>query len=221
MPAMNPAVEQAIVRQLQKPAPFTDEDLARVVMLAVLRPTGLDGMERLSRLRALVITGYGGRDLDALAGLAISTMDIRVSAVDNLEIVTQLPRLRTLIVKNCAVEEIDVLAESEHRVDELDLTGNPLSEHAYTEVLPHLGERIDRSLLFSSEREWRLTRRLHASGLPFGYYRDTDGYHLCRPGLRYTDTPDGDHLTIEPDELERILDRDPSQIPGLFASYDE
>jgi hypothetical protein len=28
MPAMNPAVEQAVVRRLQKPAPFTDEDLA-------------------------------------------------------------------------------------------------------------------------------------------------------------------------------------------------
>ncbi|MEV6345897.1 hypothetical protein [Actinoplanes sp. NPDC051851] len=222
MPADDPAVIEAIEHQLQKGEPFSDGELASIDVLAVVFPASLAGIERISGLQTLVILGYGGRSLDVLAGLGLGVLDVRVSSVDSLDVVTQLPQLRTLSVNNCAVEEIDVLADGEHIVDELDLTGNPLSDRAYNDVLPRLRERISESLVFSGEREWRLTRRLYAAGLPFDYYyhRRAGGYRLCRPGLAYTSAPDADHLRIEPDDLEAILDRNPSELLGMFPTYD-
>ncbi|MFD1048980.1 hypothetical protein ACFQ1S_27305 [Kibdelosporangium lantanae] len=113
----------------------------------------------------------------------------------------------------------DVLAEAGREFMELDLTGNPLSDRAYYEVVPAVRDRVE-DLRVSGEGEWKLTRRLYAAGLPFDYYRNNHGYWLCRPGLEHTDHPGADHLGIGPDELEAVLDRDPSVIPGMFPVYD-
>ncbi|WP_431934479.1 hypothetical protein [Nonomuraea jabiensis] len=131
-------------------------------------------------------------------------------------VVAELPKLRRLRASNNAIAELNVLAADERDFRELDLTGNPLSDHAYHEVVPGLRERLPH-LRVSDEREWRLSRRLHTAGLPFDYY---EGYWLCRPGLEHTAYPDADHLKIEPGELEELLDRDPSEVPGLFPVYD-
>ncbi|MEW1848071.1 hypothetical protein AB0392_59790 [Nonomuraea angiospora] len=219
MPITDPAVERAIQLQLQRDPPFTEQDLAAVEALAVLSATDISDVPRLTGLRVLHLVGYGGRDLKPLAGMPITVLGVKVSAVSDLTVVAELPRLRRLRAHNNAIAELDVLATDGRDFRELDLTGNPLSDHAYHEVVPALRERLPH-LRVSDEREWRLTRRLHAVGLPFDYYRDDEGYWLCRPGLEHTAYPDADHLKIEPDELEELLDRDPSEIPELFPVYD-
>ncbi|MEU6549141.1 hypothetical protein ABZ915_02495 [Streptomyces sp. NPDC046915] len=219
MTTLDPAIERAIQLQLQRDPPFTRQDLAAVEGLAVLGATDISDLARLTGLRVVRLIAYGGRDLTPLAGLPVTVLEVKVSAVSDLAVVGELPKLRRLRARNNAITEIDVLASDERPFRELDLTGNPLSDHAYHEVLPVLRERQPQ-LRVSGEREWRLTRRLHASGLPFDYYHDDEGYWLCRPGLEHTAYPDADHLEIEPDELEAALDRDPSGIPGLFPAYD-
>jgi hypothetical protein len=220
MATMNPAVERAIQLQLQRDPPFTGQDLATVETLAVLRATDLGDLTGLTSLRALVLIGYGGRDLGPLASLPIVALEVEVGAVSDLSVVAQLPRLRILKARNNAIAEIDVLVADERHFMEVDLTGNPLSDRAYHEVVPRLRERLPQ-LRVSDEREWRLTRRLRAAGLPFDYYRDDEGYWVCRPGLELTAYPNADHLKIEPDELEEVLDRDPAEIHGMFPVYGE
>ncbi|MGW0768972.1 hypothetical protein [Streptomyces sp. NPDC002676] len=217
MTALNPAVERAIQLQLQRDPPFTQQDLAAVEGLAVLGATDISDLARLTGLRVVRLIAYGGRDLTPLAGLSVTVLEVKVSAVSDLAVVAELPKLRRLRARNNAITEIDVLAADERHFLELDLTGNPLSDHAYQEVVPVLHERLPQ-LQVSGEREWRLTRRLYASGFPFDYYRDDEGYWLCRPGLEHTAYPSADHLRIEPDDLEAVLDRNPSEIPGLFPT---
>lgn len=185
----------------------------------MLSATDVGDVAQLTGLRVLRLIGYGGRDLKPLAGLPITILEVKVSAVSDLMVVAELPRLRRLCARNNAITEIDVLTAGERHFLELDLTGNPLSDHAYHDVVPVLRERLPH-LLVSDERAWRLTRRLYEAGLPFDYYRDDEGHWLCRPGLEHTAYPDADHLKIEPDELEDLLDRAPSEIPGLFPVYD-
>ncbi|GAB3870244.1 hypothetical protein ACFQ1S_02515 [Kibdelosporangium lantanae] len=215
---MNPAIERGVELQLQRDPPFTDEDLSTVEALAVQRPTDISDLRRFTSLRVLLLSGYGGDDLHPLADLPISALSIEVSAVSSVAFVAELPSLRRLKVPNNMITEIDALAAYDRGFREVDLTGNPLSDHAYHEVVPVLRERVA-ELRVSGEREWRLTRRLHASGLPFAYYRNDRGYWLCRPGLEHTDMPSADHMGIEPDQLEAVLDRDPTEIPGLFPVH--
>jgi hypothetical protein len=217
---IDPAVERAVQLQLQRDPPFTEDDLTAIEVVAVLLPTDISDLARLTSLRVLRLNGYGGDDLRPLAGLPIGALDIEVSAVSDLAVVAELPTLRRLTVPNNSITEIDVLAADDRRFRELDLTGNPLSDRAYHEVVPRLRDRVA-DLRVSGEREWQLTRRLYAAGLPFDYYRYDDGFRLCRPGLAHTAYPYADHLDIEPDDLEAILDRNPSAIPGMFPVYDE
>jgi hypothetical protein len=217
MPIMNPAVERALQLQLQKDPPFSEEDLSAVPTLGVLRPTDISDLARLTSLQALVLIGYGGHDLAPLAGLPIMSLKVEVSAVRDLGVVAELSELRILKVRNNAIVEVDVLTDCGCDFVELDLTGNPLSDRAYREVVPGLHERLP-GLRVSGEREWRLTRRLYAAGLPFDYYRDNEAYWLCRPGLEHTDFPNADHLKLDPEELEAILDRNPAEIPAMFPA---
>jgi hypothetical protein len=216
MTTLDPAIEQAVQLQLGQDPPFMEEDLATLETLPVLRPTDISDLSRFPALRALVLIGYGGTDLRPLAGLSLVTLDIEVSAVSDLAIIAELPKLRILKARCNAITEIDVLVADERDFMKVDLTGNPLSDRAYHQVVPKLRERVPR-LQLSEEREWRLTRRLYAAGLPFDYYRDDSGsFRLCRPGIEYTPNPNADHLAIEPDELEAVLDRDLTEIPGMF-----
>ncbi|RGC65802.1 Leucine Rich repeats (2 copies) [Micromonospora sp. MW-13] len=219
MPGLDAAVERALQLQLQQAPPFSEQALASVERLGVLRPVDITDLARLTNLRTLILVGYGGQDLSPLAGLPIVSLEIEVSAARGLEVIADLPTLRILRAKNNAISDIDVLNEGEHRFVEIDLTGNPLSDRGFREVVPQLHDRVP-ELRVSGEREWSLTRRLYAAGLPFDYYRDENGYWLCRPGLRYTDFPNADHLKIDPEEIEAILDRDPATIPAMFRNYE-
>ncbi|MFE1268268.1 hypothetical protein [Streptomyces sp. NPDC058758] len=218
MPTLEPQVERAVQRRLQKPPPFTDDDLAQLEGLAVVFPHDLSDLARFPMLRTLRVVGYGGRDLASLTGHPhLSSLSMEFSALVDVSVVRTLPMIRRLLLPRNAIEDISALRSGLPRLREVDLTGNPLSEESYRTVIPELRQRIEEAAAVSEEREWQITRRLYAAGVPFDYFRKGGKYFLCRPGLAFTDTPDAGHAEIAPDELEAVLRRGADEVHKLFA----
>ncbi|MGX1542746.1 hypothetical protein [Streptomyces adustus] len=218
MPALEPQLERAVQRRLQRNPPFSDDDLAQLDTLAVLFPRDLSDLARFPMLRTLHVVGYGGRDLSALAGQPrLATLSMEFSALADVSAVQTLPMIRRLKLPLNAIEDITALRSGLPKLREVVLTGNPLSEESYREVVPELRQRVRETVTVSEEREWQITRKLYAAGVPFDYFRRGDVYLLCRPGLAFTDTPDAGHAEIGPDELEAVLERGPEEVHKLFA----
>ncbi|GAB3870234.1 hypothetical protein GCM10029964_004380 [Kibdelosporangium lantanae] len=78
-----------------------------------------------------------------LAGVPLEGLVVEVSAVSDLSVVADLPDLLMLSARNNAIVDIDVLAEAGREFMELDLTGNPLSDRAYYEVVPAVRDRVE------------------------------------------------------------------------------
>jgi hypothetical protein len=217
--AFAPAVEAALSKKIGHPPPFTDEELMEVESLVVKNTADLSGLTQLTALRVLILRGYGGTNLAPLAGLPdLSSLTVEFSVISDLSVLPQLP-VHTLILRCNNIEDLRPLLEIRGRDLEIDVRGNPLSEVSYREIAPALREH-GAKVEVSGEREWRLTRRLHSMGLPFGYYDSKEGFRLCRPGLEFTPYPEWDHPRIAPDELERMLDTDPASVHTLFERED-
>jgi hypothetical protein len=218
MPLLEPQVEEAVQRRLQRNPPFSDDDLAQLDTLAVLFPRDLGDLARFPMLKTLHVVGYGGRDLEALAGHPrLASLSMRFSALADISAVQTLPTIRSLQLPLNSIEDITALRSELPKLYEVVLTGNPLSEESYREVVPQLRQRGTETVTVSEEREWQITRKLYAAGVPFDYFRQGDTYLLCRPGLAFTDTPDAGHAEIGPDELEAVLQRGPEEVHKLFA----
>lgn len=218
MPILEPQVEQAVQRRLRKSPPFSDDDIAPLDTLAVLFPRDLSDLTRFPMLTTLHVVGYGGRDLDALTGHPqLATLSMEFSALADISAVLTLPMIRRVQLPLNAIEDITVLRSGLPKLREVDLTGNPLSEESYLEVVPELRQQVRETVTVSEEREWQITRKLHAAGVPFDYFRQGDVNLLCRPGLAFTDTPDAGHAEVGPDELEAILQRGADEVHKLFA----
>ncbi|MDL4776658.1 MULTISPECIES: leucine-rich repeat domain-containing protein [Thermomonosporaceae] len=218
MPLLEPQVEQAVQRRLQGNPPFSDADFAQLDTLAVLFPCDLGDLARFPMLSTLHVVGFGGCDLAALAGHPrLASLSMRFSALADVSAVLTLPMIRRLQLPLNAIEDISALRSGLPKLREVDLTGNPLSEESYCEVVPELRQRVRETVTVSEEREWQITRRLYAAGVPFDYFRHGDTYLLCRPGLAFTGTPDAGHAEIGPDELEAVLQRGPEEVHKLFA----
>lgn len=218
MPLLEPQFEQAVQRRLRRNPPFSDDDIAQLDALAVLFPRDLGDLARFPMLRTLVVVGYGGRDLAALAGhKQLASLSIRFSALADVSVVPTLPMISRLKLPLNAIEDISALRSELPILREVDLTGNPLSEESYREVLPELRLEVRETVTVSEEREWQITRKLHTAGVPFDYFRQGDTYLLCRPGLAFTDTPDAGHVEIGPDELEAVLQQGTEEVHKLFG----
>lgn len=218
MPFLEPQVEEAVQRRLQRDPPFSDDDIAQLDTLAVLFPRELGDLARFPMLRTLHVVGYGGRDLSALAGHPrLASLSMRFSALSDVSALPTLPKIRRLQLPLNAIEDLTALRSELPKLREVVLTGNPLSEESYREVVPELRQRVTETVTVSEEREWQITRRLYAAGVPFDYFRQGDTYLLCRPGLEFTDTPDAGHAEIGPDELEAVLRRGPEEVHKLFT----
>ncbi|MFE4656874.1 hypothetical protein ACFRFJ_09330 [Streptomyces hydrogenans] len=218
MQTLEPQVEKAVQRRLQKNPPFTDDDLAQLDVLAVVFPRDLSDLTRFPMLRTLHVVGYGGRDLAPLTDHpCLASLSMEFSALADVSALRTLPMIRRLLLPLNAIEDVSVLRSGLPRLREVDLTGNPLSEKSYRTVIPELRQRIEETVAVSDEREWQITRKLYAAGLPFDYFRRGDTYLLCRPGLAFTDTPDAGHAVIGPDELEAVLQRGVDEVHKLFA----
>lgn len=218
MSLLDPQIEQAVRRKLQKDPPFSDNDLAQLDALAVLFPRSLADLTRFPKLEALLVIGYGGRDLAPLSNHPqLSTLSVRFSALRDVSAVSTLPMIRRLKLPLNAIEDITVLRSGLPKLREVDLTGNPLSEESYRQVVPELRQKAKETVTVSGEREWQITRKLYAAGVPFDYFQEGDTYLLCRPGLAFTDKPSAGHAEIAPDELEAVLQRGAEEVYRLFA----
>ena len=218
MPHLDPAVERGIELTLQRPGPYTDADLTELESLPVRGPRDLSSLARFTGLRVLLLIGYVGRDLSVLAEHpALENVTVEFSAVADVDALATVRTLSRIYLRANAIEDVSALRTGLPRLREVDLTGNPLSEESYRKVVPELRERARETVTVSGEREWLITRRLYAAGIPFDYFRKGSSYRLCRPGLDYTDMPQANHARIEPDELEAILDRDPARVHDLFG----
>ncbi|QXE33808.1 hypothetical protein KQY30_05385 [Streptomyces sp. GMY02] len=217
MRLLEPQVERAVQRRLQRNPPFSNDDLAQIDTLAVLFPRDLGDLARFPMLKSLHVVGYGGRDLAALAGHPrLAALSMEFSALADISAVRTLPTIRSLQLPLNSIEDITALRFELPKLYEVVLTGNPLSEESYHEVVPELRQRGTEIVTVSEEREWQITRKLYAAGVPFDYFRRGDTYLLCRPGLEFTDKPSAAHAEIGPEELEAVLRRGPEEVHKLF-----
>lgn len=202
------------VRHTQTP---TEDELRTIEKLHVLRARDLSGLESCTSMRHLVLSGCDPVSFQTLTGMR----DLEVAIVEycglkRLDGVEELSdSFLYLKAPNNSIEDLSPLLDCPG-LNRLEVQGNPLSEQSYLEVLPRLRSR-GVQVFASGEREWRLTRRLHEIGLPFSYYHSDEGHQLCRPGLSYTDWPATGHPIIDPDDLERLIDGEPTRIHELFA----
>ncbi|EFL27845.1 hypothetical protein SSOG_07559 [Streptomyces himastatinicus ATCC 53653] len=212
---MEPAIAEAITLEVGHPAPFRDEELDSIMDLVVHHARGSSGLERCKSLRILILSGHGSNKIPDLGGFpALESLTVSDSDVRDIGAVRTAPSLLVLSVERNLVADISPTLECA-RLTLLDVRGNPLSDMSYREVIPELRDKgVD--VQASEEREWALTRALHAAGLPFSYYQYGDHHRLSRPGLTRTDTPEGGHIKITPQELEHLLVTSPSDIEALF-----
>lgn len=77
-----------------------------------------------------------------------------------------MPTIRRLELPLNATEDITALRSGLPKLREVDLTGNPLSEGSYSEVVPEL-RQLSETVTVCEEREWQITRKLHTAGVPF------------------------------------------------------
>ncbi|WP_411082695.1 hypothetical protein [Streptomyces sp. cmx-18-6] len=212
---MDTSVLQSISRSVGHQAPFEDAELGGITSISVTNARTLNGLELLRSLRILIMNGC---DVPSVA-----------------QPLCEMTSLRAVISKNSALRDVSGLGALQldrmdlqrNRIDDLsplldqktlmevNVVGNPLSSHSFRRVIPELTRRGCR-VLHSDEVEWGMGIRLESAGIPFSYYRSQEGYRLCRPGMRFTLTPELNHPVIAPEDLEVLLDEDPSAIPELF-----
>lgn len=213
--ALDPALERAIADKVGHPPPTTAEERESVSSLSVKHARDLTGIADYPALRTLILTGCDPVSLTSLAGLdALVAIRVQFSALRDVVGVPGLPQLLLLTAPANLIEDLTPLLDGP-KLSELDVSGNPLSDESYHVILPELRRRGWR-IVASDEREWQLTRRMHAAGYPFSL-RTTDlGPALSRPGLAFNPVPEDIHPFVSADELEALLDSEPHQLPTLF-----
>ncbi|MDG4791656.1 hypothetical protein O7626_38170 [Micromonospora sp. WMMD1102] len=212
---MDAAIAEWLRLEVGHPEPFWDEELDKIVTFGVRHARSISGLERCRSLEVLVLSGYGCADLPDLSGFSeLSSLKVADSELRDIGPVRTAPSLLVLNVERSLVTDISVTLECTE-LSLLDVTGNPLSDVSYREVLPELRAKgVD--VHASDELDWSLTRALHESGLPFAFYQHADGHRLSRPGLTHSATPEAGHVDITPQELAHLLATSPEEIEPLF-----
>lgn len=216
----DPALQKALERRLGHPAPFTEEELGGVVDLHVWHARSLFGLDRCSDLQLLIAIGCDAAiDLAHLVRLEnLKCLIVRDSGLNTLDALngnSWTTPLSFYTPRNCITDATPLT-----RIPQLqnaDLTGNPLSEHSYRNVVPALRERGTR-VLTSGELEWKVTRQLHEQGIPVSCYKKKGAstFTLCRPGPELTDSPEYGHVSLQQKEVESLLTGNPEGVLRFF-----
>jgi hypothetical protein len=213
---MDPAVSKAITQAVGHEPPSIGKDYGRISDLLVRNTHALTGLDLCTSLEILTIVGsgrMGGKDLSSLESLC--SLSVRDSGMNSLAGLTELSLLSCYLPRNL-IHDIEPLMGIQ-RLQNLDLTGNPLSEESYHHLAPQLSERGCR-VMISGEFKWNVTRHLHSNGVGVSCYRDRQGrYRLCRPGLALTDSPDWGHPVITECDVSSLIEGDPRRALEYFA----
>ncbi|MEW2065925.1 hypothetical protein [Streptomyces sp. NPDC007346] len=211
---LDPALRKSLERAVGHDEPFTDEECKNVTDLHVRHARSLYGLRKFGGLEVLTLVACDPVDLSQAAGLKmLSSLNVRDSGLRSVADIPGLPLISCYAPRNFITDITPLMGAS--RLSNLDLTGNPLSEHSYRELVPRLAEEGCR-VLVSDELEWKLTHHLHKQGVPVSCYRKREDYRLCRPGLEITDSPEYAHPVIQRSDVTSLLSGDPHRVHIYF-----
>ncbi|WP_424862912.1 hypothetical protein [Streptomyces sp. MMS24-I29] len=215
---LNPAILKAVQRTIGHRPPFTPAELESVDDLHISSNEGLAGLDALSSLELLILVACDPVDTAQLSRCkSLSTLTARLTGMADLGGLAELNLLSCYVPQNC-IRDIDPLMNIS-RLRNLDVTGNPLSEHTYNVLIPELRERGCR-VIMSERFEWGITRRFHDAGIPISCYGNKadsrDGYRLGIAGLRFTESPHFGHPYITTSQAEALTKGDLRQAFSHF-----
>ncbi|MEU3218212.1 hypothetical protein [Streptomyces sp. NPDC006971] len=212
--SLDPAVSKAIARATGHEPPHRDEEYKRIQDLHIRHSRDLTGIDRCTSLEILVLVACDPVDTDQLSTLgALNLLRVRDSGLESVSGLSSLSILSCYTPRNLIQDVTPLMSIS--RLRNLDLTGNPLSEDSYHQLIPQLSARGCR-VIMSDEFEWSLTRHLHNSGVTVSCYKSEQGYRLCRPGLKLTDSPEFAHPAIQKSDAESLFSGDPRRALEFF-----
>lgn len=213
----DPGVLEGLSRAVGHGPPFSGADKCGVDMLHVANAKDFRELEGCSSLKTLIVVGSDPVSLADFDKLPLRFLTITDSALGEISEIERLSLLGLDVPRNC-IRDIAAL-RTEPKPKFIDVTGNPLSERSYREVIPDLVSQ-GRRVKFSAELEWEATVRLHDAGIPVCCYMDNLGYRLCRPGLQLTELPQFAHPVVTEDDVRRLLDDDPRTVLQYFERDD-
>ncbi|MEW1724980.1 hypothetical protein [Streptomyces sp. NPDC093109] len=215
---LDPAVEKALFRAVGHRGPITREERESITGLNIRNAENLSRLDGFSSLKRLVIVGCDPIGSNLFSGLdGLRSLVVEDSGLREISEVGSTSLLNFSIPRNFVEDLAPLLSISS--LLQFDVTGNPLSEYSYREVIPemiHNGCRVQAS----EELEWKLTLRLHSEGVPISCYESPDGYRLCRPGLELTDSPQYAHPVISLEDIRKLLRGDPLMAHEYFDQGD-
>ncbi|RST19520.1 hypothetical protein EF908_31990 [Streptomyces sp. WAC04770] len=212
--SLDPALRKSLERAVGHYEPFTDEELNTVTDLHIRHSRSLSGIGKCGSLEVLTIVACDPVDFSELANLtSLRSLTVRDSGLRSIADVSALSLLSCYAPRNFITDITPLVNVSGIR--NLDVTGNPLSEHSYRDLVPRLIEQGCR-VLVSDELEWKLTHHLHAQGVAVSCYRKNKDYRLCRPGLGLTDAPEFAHPVIQESDVASLLTGDPHKAHTYF-----
>jgi hypothetical protein len=213
----DPGVLEGLSRAVGHGPPFSGADKSRVDMLHIANAKDFRELEGCSSLATLIVIGSDPVSLADFDELPLRFLTIMDSALDGVSEIERFGLLGLDVPRN-RIRDIAPLGTGPNPKF-IDVTGNPLSEQSYREVIPHLVSQ-GRRVRFSAELEWKVTARLHDAGIPVCCYVDNLGYRLCRPGLQLTELPQFAHPLVTEDDVRRLLDDDPRTVLDYFDRDD-
>jgi hypothetical protein len=213
----DPGLVEGLSRAVGHEPPFSDADKSGVDMLHIANAKDFRELEGCSALATLIVVGSDPVSLADFEKLPLRSLTVTDSALRGISEIEQLGLLGLDVPRNC-IRDITPLC-SGVKPKFIDVTGNPLSERSYREVIPDLISQ-GRRIKFSGELEWEVTVRMHDAGILVSCYVDNLGYRLCRPGLQLTEMPQFAHPLVTENDIRRLLDDDPRNVLQFFDRDD-
>ncbi|MEV5680426.1 hypothetical protein [Streptomyces sp. NPDC052179] len=212
---LDPALLKGMESTVGHAGPFTVEECENIKDLHIRNSRNLIGLDQCSTLEVLTLVACDPVDMGQAAALKkLRSLTVRDSGLESLKDIAKLPLLSCYTPRNL-ISDITPLIRAA-RLRNLDLTGNPLSEISYRQLIPDLLGRGCR-VIYSDELEWKLTHHLHDEGVSISCYRSDKGYRLCRPGLRLTGSPEYGHPVIRERDVHSLLKGDPERAHAYFG----
>ncbi|WP_217231279.1 hypothetical protein [Streptomyces anulatus] len=217
----DPALQKALERWFKHSPPFSRDELGSVEDLHVRHARSLSGLHRCSNLQLLIAVGCDAAiDLtDVIRLERLTCLIVRDSGLNTLDALDDRPWITALSCYTPRNRITDATPLTRiPRLQDADLTGNPLSEHSYRKVVPALRERGTR-VLVSGELEWKVTHHLHEHGIPVSCYKKmgASAFTLCRPGLELSDAPEYGHVDLQEKEVRALLNGNPENVFRFFS----
>jgi hypothetical protein len=214
---VNDAIASAVASELGHLAPFTNAELEDVTRVEVAHARDLDGVEQLSGLRTLRLTGCElGTIAPATGCPGLVTLHAEATILGGSAVFAELTGLRRLTLQATDVSDLTPLLGLQPLLA-VEAVASPLDEASYREVSAEL-ERRNVSVTVSDEEDWKLTLALWDAGLRAGYYDDFGTRRLCAPGLSISETPESGQPALTPDQLRGHLEAGTS-LEELYRLY--